>query len=80
MSDRSRPIGTRGQLLAAGITIPPARRVIVDRCSPACRSCQRWTRSGGGCPGVAVGRERRRPLCHSEARRYWEPVVEEAGG
>ena len=38
--------------------IPPALRQIVPHCHSGCRTCSRWTRNGGGCPGLAAGSRR----------------------
>jgi len=84
---KSMAVSTSGHPMVETYVIPPERRRIVRRCSDYCRSCQRWTRSGGGCPGVSkrnisaigpYGETRERPLCHSDERAMWEPIVEAA--
>lgn len=47
------------------VVIPPSSRVTVDRPSRHCRTCTKFTRSGGGCPGRPVKDETVLPLCHA---------------
>lgn len=59
--------------------IPPERRWTVAGYSRHCPTCGRFTRSGGGCPGLRPdGPDVERPLCHEiemEARHaMWDRI------
>ena len=44
--------------------IDPKHRRVVVGCSRHCWTCERLTRNGGGCPGLACGRMTLPPICH----------------
>ena len=62
--------------------IPPARRLVVPGHSPYCPSCERFTRAGGGCPGVVPRNPQALPVCYVSRRvpesRY--VAIRDAGG
>lgn len=46
--------------------IPLEMRLTVKGFSDFCKTCRRFTRRGGGCPGMAA---REQPVCHTDFGR-----------
>ena len=65
LDPHERKIAVRCNMVGGIKIIPPEVRVVVSGCSAACATCEKFTRSGGGCPGVRPRDPAATPVCHS---------------